>query len=29
MFEYVPGTDPTQASLISAFSDRDPNDFVR
>jgi ferredoxin len=29
MFEYVAGTDPTQASLISAFSDSDPNDFVR
>ncbi len=29
MFEYTPGLDPTQPSLISAFSDRDPNDFVR
>jgi formate dehydrogenase subunit beta len=29
MFEYVAGMDPTQASLISAFSDSDPNDFVR
>ncbi len=29
MFEYVPGSDPTQPSLISAFRDDDPNDFIR
>ncbi len=29
MFEYVPGSDPTQPSLISAFRDGDPNDFIR
>ena len=29
MFEYTPGTDPAQPSLISSFRDGDPNDFVR
>jgi formate dehydrogenase subunit beta len=29
MFEYAPGMDASQPSLISAFSDRDPNDFIR
>lgn len=29
MFEYVPGMDPEQASLISSFRDGDPNDFIR
>jgi len=29
MFEYTPGMDASQASLISAFSDSDPNDFIR
>ncbi len=29
MFEYSPGLDPAQPSLISSFRDGDPNDFVR
>jgi ferredoxin len=29
MFEYTPGTDPAQPSLISSFRDGDPNDFIR
>lgn len=29
MFEYVPGSDPKQPSLISDFRDSDPNDFIR
>lgn len=29
MFEYTPGLDPTQPSLISSFRDDDPNDFIR
>ncbi len=29
MFEYTPGTDPAQPSLISSFRDDDPNDFIR
>lgn len=29
MFEYVPGADPAQPSLISSFRDGDPNDFIR
>jgi ferredoxin len=29
MFEYVPGMDPSQPSLISSFRDGDPNDFIR
>jgi ferredoxin len=29
MFEYAPGLDPEQASLISSFRDGDPNDFIR
>lgn len=28
-FEYLPGSDPGQPSLISAFRDGDPNDFIR
>ncbi len=29
MFEYAPGLDPEQPSLISSFRDGDPNDFIR
>ncbi|MGO9174091.1 MAG: hypothetical protein ACLP7P_19295 [Rhodomicrobium sp.] len=29
MFEYAPGLDPEQPSLISSFRDADPNDFIR
>jgi coenzyme F420-reducing hydrogenase beta subunit len=29
MFDYAPGLDPEQPSLISSFRDGDPNDFVR
>jgi ferredoxin len=29
MFEYAPGLDPTQPSLIASFKDGDPNDFIR
>ncbi|MBU1235925.1 MAG: 4Fe-4S dicluster domain-containing protein [Gammaproteobacteria bacterium] len=29
MFEYTPGMDPAQPSLISSFRDDDPNDFIR
>lgn len=29
MFEYQPGLDPEQPSLISSFRDGDPNDFIR
>jgi ferredoxin len=29
MFEYTPGLDPEQPSLISSFRDGDPNDFIR
>jgi formate dehydrogenase (coenzyme F420) beta subunit len=29
MFDYTPGLDPEQPSLISSFKDGDPNDFVR
>lgn len=29
MFDYVPGMDPAQPSLISSFKDGDPNDFIR
>ena len=29
MFEYTPGLDPEQPSLISSFKDGDPNDFIR
>jgi formate dehydrogenase (coenzyme F420) beta subunit len=28
-FEYTPGMDPEQPSLISSFRDGDPNDFIR
>jgi hypothetical protein len=29
MFQYTPGLDAEQPSLISSFRDGDPNDFVR
>jgi formate dehydrogenase subunit beta len=29
MFEYAPGMNPEQPSLISSFRDGDPNDFIR
>jgi formate dehydrogenase (coenzyme F420) beta subunit len=29
MFDYTPGLDPEQPSLISSFKDGDPNDFIR
>jgi ferredoxin len=29
MFDYEPGMDPTQASLVSSFRDDDPNSFIR
>jgi formate dehydrogenase (coenzyme F420) beta subunit len=29
LFDYVPGLDPEQPSLISSFRDGDPNDFIR